>query len=86
MRRPSVGLGRPPRASGLVRPVAALSGLHSAQRGVLRSCGTFCFFSILFFLTAWACLLLGFFLSCHLGFGGSFSVAPQEGLPELLGI
>jgi hypothetical protein len=38
------------------------------------------------FLTTWACLLLGFFLSRHLGLGGSFSVVPQEGLPELLGI
>ncbi len=60
--------------------------LPSLPRGVLRSCGTFRFFSIVFFLTAWACLLLGILLSRHLGLGGDFSVVPQEGLPELLGI
>ncbi len=31
-------------------------------------------------------LLNGFFLSRHLGLGGSFSVVPQEGLPEPLGV
>ena len=47
---------------------------------------TFSLFFILLCLTTWACLLLGFFLSRHLGLGGSFTVAPQEGLTELLGI
>jgi hypothetical protein len=53
---------------------------------VLRSCETFSFFSILLCLAAWTCLLLGFFLPCHLGLFGSSLPFLRKGLPESLRI
>ncbi len=72
----------------LLRLLPRLLGFSSTAPpgAVLCSLGTFYFFSILLCLTAWACLLLGFFSARHLGLCGSFSVAPQEGLPESLRI
>ena len=49
-RRPSTGLGRPPRASGLVCPAAVLPGLHSA-RPPLR-CSSFLWNFLFLFYTS----------------------------------
>jgi hypothetical protein len=54
--------------------------------GVLRSSGTFSFFSVLLCLAARTCLLLGFFLPCHLGLFGSSLPFLRKGLPESLRI
>ncbi len=53
---------------------------------VLRSSGTFGFFSVLLCLAARTCLLLGVFLPCHLGPLGSFLLFLRQGLPESLRI